>query len=81
MSGESTPLLAGSIPAFEKFMTGWETLRDRNPQLAKIINVGLDAAYKYYKKMDWTDAYVIAMGTDYAFLFRESKNSNLFCSS
>jgi hypothetical protein len=61
MSKEKTPVLAGTIPTFERFMTAWERLAARNKSLAPAIRKGLDAAYKYYKRMDNTDAYVVAM--------------------
>ena len=61
MSKEKTPVLAGTIPSFERFMTSWEKLAERNQHLAPAINVGLKFAYKYYKKMDDTSAYMVAM--------------------
>jgi hypothetical protein len=61
MSGESCPLLSGAIPAFELFMTRWEKLQKERPRLKRFIDNGLEWAYKYYKRMDRTRAYVIAM--------------------
>lgn len=61
MSKEKTPVLAGAIPSFERFLTGWEKLRDAKPDLAPAINVGLAVAEEYYRKMDDTPAYIIAM--------------------
>jgi len=61
MSGETFPLLSGAIPAFEMFMTRWEKLKEEKPHLAQFIDKGLDSAYKYYNRMDRTDAYIIAM--------------------
>ena len=61
MSKEKTPVLAGIIPTFERFMTSWESLAERNPHLRDAINVGLSFATKYYGKMDATKAYIIAM--------------------
>jgi hypothetical protein len=49
MSGESSPLLSGAIPAFELFMNHWEKLKKEKPHLAQFIDKGLDLAYKYYK--------------------------------
>ena len=63
MSNEKTPVLAGAIPTFERFMTSWERLAARNPNIAPAIKKGLKCAYKYYKRMDDTDAYVVAMCT------------------
>jgi len=61
MSGEKTPILSGTIPAFEMFMTKWEKLSDEHPHLQPFIQKGLDWAYMYYARMDRTRAYVIAM--------------------
>jgi len=61
MSKEKTPVLAGVIPSFERFMTNWEKLSDKNPHLSGPIKTGLKFANKYYNKMDNTRAYVIAM--------------------
>jgi hypothetical protein len=61
MSGESCPLLSGAIPAFEIFMSRWENLKVDKPRLARFIDKGLEWAYKYYKRMDRTRAYIIAM--------------------
>jgi hypothetical protein len=49
MSGKSSPLLSGAIPAFELFMTRWEKLKEEKPHLAQFIDNGLNSAYKYYK--------------------------------
>jgi hypothetical protein len=61
MSKEKTPVLAGAIPSFERFMSRWERLAEKNAHLAPAIQIGLDFATKYYKRMDDTDAYVVAM--------------------
>ena len=60
MSGESTPILAGAMPAFEVFMTQWEQL-GKQPHLERLIKPGLDWACRYYAQMDRTQAYTIAM--------------------
>jgi len=61
MSKEKMPVLAGVIPTFEHFMTAWEMLSDKNPHLRVTINRGLSFVNKYYKKMDETKAYILAM--------------------
>jgi hypothetical protein len=61
MSKEATPVLSGSIPAFEMFMSSWEQLADKIPRLKPFIDEGLTWALKYYERMDRTDAYIIAM--------------------
>jgi len=63
MSGDQTPLLAGVIPIFEVFITGWETLKIKRPHLARFINPGLESASKYYSRTDLTKAYIIGMCT------------------
>lgn len=55
------PVLAGVIPTFERFMSAWEVLSVKNPHLKDAIKVGLSFANKYYKKMDDTIAYILAM--------------------
>jgi hypothetical protein len=61
MSREQTPVLSGSIPAFEIFMSTWEKLAVKNPRLKPWIVIGLVWATKYYNRMDNTKAYIIAM--------------------
>lgn len=65
MSAEDTPTLSGAIPAFELFMSSWQSMvKDADLEaenVAQFIRPGLDIATKYYKKFDDTDAYIIAM--------------------
>ncbi len=61
MSSDRTPLLSETLPAFERFMTLWEKIRDKFPNLKPLIEPGLQSAYKYYNRMDNTKAYVVAM--------------------
>lgn len=56
------PVLAGSIKAFELFMSQWETLGVKHPRLEPFCAIGLTWATKYYARMDQTKAYIIAMG-------------------
>ena len=58
---ETNPVLAGSIPAFEMFMTSWEYLAEKHPRLKPWINIGLEWASTYYSRMDLTKSYIIAM--------------------
>jgi hypothetical protein len=67
MSVEKMPVLAGTIPAFELFMTQWETLGSKHPRLKPFIDIGLEWAMKYYSRMDRTQAYIIAMSTHLLF--------------
>ena len=61
MSKEKTPVLAGVIPTFERFMTSWESLAEKNPHLIDALKLGLSFMTKYYDKMDATKAYIIAI--------------------
>jgi hypothetical protein len=44
MLGESTPIVCGVIPAFEMFMMMWEKIIQDHPNLAHLIQPGLDWA-------------------------------------
>lgn len=61
MSAHATPVLSGAIPTFELLMTQWEYLGNNYPNLKPWTDIGLLWAKKYYKRMDATRAYVIAM--------------------
>jgi hypothetical protein len=61
MSKERTPVLSGAIPSFEMFMTAWEQLGEKHPCLAPWTDIGIKWATVYYKRMDESPAYVIAM--------------------
>ena len=61
MSGESTPILCGAVPAFESFMSKWEEMQGI-ASVKHLVKPGLEWAYKYYRRMDRTRAYIITMG-------------------
>jgi hypothetical protein len=61
MSAETYPMLAGAIPLLESFMSLWEAMAKKYTHLTPYIQPGLDIANKYYREMDRSDAYVIAM--------------------
>ena len=44
MSSETTPVLSGTIPAFEMFMFKWKDLAERHPRLSQWIDIGMDKA-------------------------------------
>lgn len=67
MSGDQTPLLAGVIPIFEIFITGWEKLKTKRPHLAPFIEPGLASAGKYYSRTDLSKAYMVGMCTSIQF--------------
>ena len=61
MSREKTPVLSGSIPAFEMMIAAWTKLSSTQPRLKPFIDVALLWAVKYYAKTHHTKAYIIAM--------------------
>ncbi|KAJ7138382.1 hypothetical protein C8R44DRAFT_728524 [Mycena epipterygia] len=65
LSSESTPILAAMIPAFELFMSSWETMKAdsdlEEENITDLISPGLVIAQKYYDKFADIDAYIIAM--------------------
>jgi hypothetical protein len=61
MSSEMTPILSGSIPAFEMFMASWEQLAEKHPRLSQWIDIGMAKATEYYAQMDHTSAYIMSM--------------------
>ena len=65
MSREETPVLAGTLPAFEMFMTTWELLGEKHVRLKPFIDIGLEWARKYYCRMDQTRAYIVTMGESF----------------
>lgn len=62
MAKEATPVLSGAIPSLELFMSKWELLAEKHPNLQPFIEAGLSKAREYYTKMDLTRAYVVALG-------------------
>jgi len=60
MSRDKTPVLSGSIPAFEMMIAAWTKLCVTHPRLKPFIDVALTWAEKYYAKTH-TKAYIIAM--------------------
>lgn len=64
----STPVLLGTVPSFEMFMTSWEQLPSKTPCLKPLVQPGLDLAYKFYDWMDRTVSYIIAWVHEIKFL-------------
>jgi hypothetical protein len=60
LSNDKTPVLAGVIPTFEIFLSKWEKLAKNKPHLKPWIE-GLIWATKYYRRLDSSNAYIIAM--------------------
>lgn len=61
MSNELTPSLANVLPVFELFMTALDELGEKFPILKPITDAGVEGASIYYKRMDSSPAYVLAM--------------------
>jgi len=61
MSSESMPVMCGVIASFKLLMTKWERLGEEHPQLWYWTHIGLCWVKKYYRRMDDTNAYAIAM--------------------
>ena len=60
MSGESTPTLCYSIPAFESFIRVWKELLGENPGWENLIEPGLAKLEDYETRL--TDVHIVAMG-------------------
>ena len=60
LSGENTPTLCYSIPAFTSFINIWQNLVVNNPAWTDIIEPGLDKLEDYQERV--TDVYDLAMG-------------------
>lgn len=66
MSRERTPVLSGALSSLELVMSAWERCHLKHPRAAAVkayADIGVEWATKYYRKMDDTDAYVVAMCT------------------
>jgi hypothetical protein len=77
LSGDQTPLLAGVIPVFEIFISGWEKLKKKRVHLAPFIQPGLDSACDYYSRTDFSKAYIIAMCTSPKLFLSLSPTDNI----
>ena len=55
-------MLAAAIPGIELLQTAWEVLRDRpDSDVKPYVEIGIAKAVEYYKRMDHTRAYVVAL--------------------
>ena len=61
MSSESQPRLGAAVPMFEMLMSSWEKLARDEPRLKPWVDHALNWVYKYYKRMDNKDVYILAM--------------------
>jgi hypothetical protein len=60
LSGENTPTLCYSIPAFESFIQVWKELLAENPGWENLIEPGLSKLEEYESRL--TDVHIVAMG-------------------
>ncbi|KAJ7886634.1 hypothetical protein B0H14DRAFT_2563309 [Mycena olivaceomarginata] len=61
LSAEKTPTLSNALPAFEAMISVWERIQPENPEVADIIQKGLDKLGTYQERMDRVPAYTLAM--------------------
>lgn len=79
MAGEKLPSLCGMIPAIEMFMSGWDDLCQKEQHLKLFIQPGLEYAVKYYRAIDKTSSYAIAMCKYYLGAAVPSPDANILC--
>ncbi|KAF8814041.1 hypothetical protein BYT27DRAFT_7083097, partial [Phlegmacium glaucopus] len=60
LSGENTPTLCYSIPAFQSFIDLWTQLKEDVPEWEEIIEPGLVKLEEYVERLN--DVHVLAMG-------------------
>ncbi|KAJ7231378.1 hypothetical protein C8J57DRAFT_1069711, partial [Mycena rebaudengoi] len=63
LSAEITPTLGNALPAFEAMISKWEQMQRENPEIANIIQKGLDKLGSYQERVERVPAYVLAMST------------------
>ena len=61
MSSETMPVMMHANIRFKMFMTDLETVKKEHEVLMPWVDVMLSWAYKYYKRMDDNDIYVVTM--------------------
>lgn len=61
LSAEKTPTLGNALPAFEAMISVWERTQIENPEVADIIQKGLDKLGTYRERMESVPAYTLAM--------------------
>lgn len=62
MSGERTPTLSGTLPAFQSLQDCWEEHALQHPEVKRYVLEGMTRLNKYHERAGRTRAYVIAMG-------------------
>ncbi|KAJ7498445.1 hypothetical protein B0H11DRAFT_2155608 [Mycena galericulata] len=61
LSAEKTPTLCYALPAFEAMIKKWEQMQLDNPEIADIIQKGLDKFGSYQERLERVPAYTLAM--------------------
>ncbi|KAJ7064003.1 hypothetical protein C8F01DRAFT_958642, partial [Mycena amicta] len=61
LSAEKTPTLAYALPAFEGMVNAWEKQKVAHPELAHIIDQGLNKLDTYQEHVQKVPAYTLAM--------------------
>ncbi|KAJ7137400.1 ribonuclease H-like domain-containing protein, partial [Mycena crocata] len=61
LSAEKTPTLGLALPAFEAMIGVWEQMQRDHPELADIIQKGLDKLGSYQERVEHVPGYVLAM--------------------
>jgi hypothetical protein len=62
MSGETTPVLSGVLPAFQRLQNCWESHATKHRDVSPYIYEGMTWLNKYHEKAGRSPTYVIAMG-------------------
>ena len=65
LSSDTTPTLCDAIPPFEAIKSVWNKQKVEMPNVAHIINAGLDKLDEYRERIDLVPSYVGAMSTCY----------------
>ncbi|KAJ7165784.1 hypothetical protein C8R46DRAFT_900277, partial [Mycena filopes] len=61
LSAEKTPTPGDTLPAFEAMIVVWERMQVDRPELAGIIQHGLNKLGSYEERLEKVPAYVLAM--------------------
>ncbi|KAJ7572574.1 ribonuclease H-like domain-containing protein, partial [Mycena floridula] len=61
LSAEKTPTLCNALPAYEAMVKVWKEMQDEIPQIAPVIEAGLEKLESYIDRTELTNAYVLAM--------------------
>lgn len=69
LSGEKTPTLSCTLPAFEEVIDYWKTLRITIPELDHYINIGIRKLEEYVGEARKTRVYAHAMGAFFILYF------------